>query len=208
MLGGRNLELTRRLDQHLGGDTVVDHERKALATHSHAESTGIEFQSERARIFAIAVGEHLHGRAGIGTLSPGVHHVHVVDRHAGDGVDPLGPELGGLAEVAGQVLGGAGRRKGTGDGKQHHPLAAEQVGGAQVLRTLVTHDPEFSRGHAVAGLDRHGSVPPRYVACQERASSTHSLARRAYFGSLVALPKALLASALFLLLSYAIPSSR
>ena len=133
VLGGRDLELAGRLDVHMRGDALVDHDREALAAHAHAETLGIQFQPQGARIVAVAIGQHQHLVADVGCLAPGIHDEHVIDRHAGDGIDALGAQLICQLEIARQMLGIAGRREGPGHREQHHALAIEQLGSAQVL---------------------------------------------------------------------------
>ena len=156
VLGGGYLELAGLLDVHALGDAVLDDDREALAAHAHAEFARVELESQRARIFAVAVGEHQHLVADARGLAPGVHHEHVVDRHAGDGVDSLGVDLIGELHESRQMLGIAGRREGAGTENSTTFLPRKS---SSVFRSFGPSGSclERARRHAVAGLDRHGS---------------------------------------------------
>ena len=110
-------------------DAILDDGREALAARAHAELARVELESECARILAVAVREHLHLAGGLARFAPSLHHEHVVDGHAGDGVDTLGLQLLDVVDEAGQVLGRARRRERAGHGKQHDLLATEKIVG-------------------------------------------------------------------------------
>src|SRR3546814_18139590 len=91
---------------------------EALRAGAEADAGGVEFQAERLGEGSVAVGQQLHLVADLLVPAPGIHHEGVVDRHAGDGVDPFGLELGRLLHEAGQVLGRAGRGEGAGQDRK------------------------------------------------------------------------------------------
>jgi hypothetical protein len=59
-------------------------------------------EPERLGELGVAVGQHQQ-LLGVLRLAPGIHHEHVVDRHAGDGVDALGLDPVRVHHVARQV---------------------------------------------------------------------------------------------------------
>ncbi|BBH07705.1 pentatricopeptide repeat-containing protein [Prunus dulcis] len=61
-------------------------------------------------------------------LLPGLDHKGVVDRNAGNGVDPLGLELGGLLHEPGDVLQRACGGEGAGDGEEDGLLGLGELG--------------------------------------------------------------------------------
>src|ERR1700744_4048592 len=89
VIGGRHLELARRLDIDMLSLAVLDDEGEALAARSHAEARSVQLQSERLGVLAVAVGEHQDLVADVARLAPRVHHENVVDGGAGNGVDAL-----------------------------------------------------------------------------------------------------------------------
>ena len=110
---------------------VLDDHRIALRARAHAEARAVQLQADRLGEVAVAVGQHQHVVADALVLAPGLHHEHVVDRDAGDGVDALGLQVGGVLLEAGQVLGRAGGGEGARHGEQGHGLALEQLVGGE-----------------------------------------------------------------------------
>src|SRR5689334_8945682 len=82
VLGGGNLELSRGLDVHVFGDAVLHDDGEALPAGAHAIAARIELEAERLGVVAVTVGQHedLVGNARV--FAPGVHHEHIVHRHA------------------------------------------------------------------------------------------------------------------------------
>lgn len=154
-LGARDLELAGRLDVERLHHAVDDRHREAAAAHAHAELAELDVHAQRLRVVGVAVGQHHDLAVGAGALAPGVHHEHVVDREAGDGVDALLLDLVELADVAGQVLARAGGRVRPRHPEQDHLLAGEQLGRGDRRRALVRHLRQRALGHALPDLDRH-----------------------------------------------------
>src|SRR3546814_19714609 len=76
---------------------------EALRAGAEADAGGVEFQAERLGEGSVAVGQQLHLVADLLVPAPGIHNDGVVDRHAGDGVDPFGIALGRLLHEAGPL---------------------------------------------------------------------------------------------------------
>src|SRR6266403_347852 len=202
VFGRGHLELPGRLDVDLGRQAIAHDERKALATRTHAKALGVELQSERARILAVAVREHQDPVTHARGLAPGVHDEHVVHGHARDGVDALGADLIGQLHETGQVLGVAGRGERPRHREHHHHLALEELLGREVLGSLLGHSLERALGHALPCLDRHGASFHACFACR-----LHRFARRSSEGSPFTAWKDLVASSLCPALSCAMPSN-
>ena len=111
---------------------------------------GIQGQAQRPGVVAVAVGQHHDLVADATGLAPGLHHEHVVDRQAGDGVNALGAELVGQFHEPGQVARITGRREGAGHRKQHHLAAIEQLRGGEILQPVGCRDLEFAGRNFVA----------------------------------------------------------
>ena len=107
------------------GDAIINHNGKALPTHPHAESAGIEFQSESARVLAIAVGEHDDLLANTSILTPCIHDEYVVDCHTGNCVDTFCGQLFGLINKARKVVQRTSWRKSAGYRNENHFFSRE-----------------------------------------------------------------------------------
>lgn len=118
----------------------------------------VEHQPHRLGEIAVAIGEHQDAVADPARLAPGFHHEDVVDRHAGDGVDPFGLDLGSTGDKTWQVGVGAGGGERAGDGEEHHLLAREDLVGGQLFDALGGLGAEFGGRNLVINLDRHGSL--------------------------------------------------
>src|SRR3977135_2123592 len=202
VFGRGHLELPWRLDVDVGGHAIARDDREALATRPHAIALGIQFQSKRPGVLAVAVREHHDLVTDARGLAPGVHDEHVVDGHARNGVDAPGTDLIGQLHEPGQVLRVAGRGEGPRHGDQHHQLALEQLIGREVLGALFGHFLERARGHALTCLDCHSCLHHACFACR-----LHRLASRSSEGSPFTAWKDLVASSLWPALSCAMPSN-
>ena len=80
--------------------------------------------------FAVAVGEHEHPVADVLVAAPGAHHEGVVDRQAGDRVDPLRPDLVSPDDEPREVVVRTGRGERSGHREQHDLALAERLGRA------------------------------------------------------------------------------
>src|SRR3981081_437716 len=109
VFGRGHLELPRGFDVDVRGHAIARNDREALAPRTHALALGVEVQSERSGVLAVTVREHQDPVADARGLDPGGHDKHVVDGHAGDGVDAPGTDLIGQLHEPGQVLRVAGR---------------------------------------------------------------------------------------------------
>src|SRR5205823_9632194 len=129
--GARDVDLARLLlDVERFDDTVVDQHRIALRADAETAFAEIELEAESAGKIAAAVGQHANFPLGPLISAPGPHNERVIDRHAGDLVDSLGLDVGGLVDVTGQMALRARGCEGPGNGDQDDPLAAEDfVGG-------------------------------------------------------------------------------
>src|SRR5215212_1890635 len=65
MLSAGHVELALRFDVDVLDDAVVDDQREALATRTHAKAGGIQLQTERLGVVAIAVGQHVDLAVGV-----------------------------------------------------------------------------------------------------------------------------------------------
>mmetsp|Transcript_63690 Transcript_63690/g.106244 ORF Transcript_63690/g.106244 Transcript_63690/m.106244 type:complete len:208 (+) Transcript_63690:1066-1689(+) len=131
---------------------VVDQHRVAPGAHAKALVGLVHEHSHPPREFPVPIGQQ-HDIFGPDVLPPLVHHKGVVDGEADDVGDAFGLELVVEDLVARQVVGGAGRGEGPGQGKQDDLLAAEDL-----LRGPVLPAERVWAGHgriAHAGLEHN-----------------------------------------------------
>jgi len=104
VLGRRDLEGARLLDEQVLDDAVVDDHGIALAARAEAELRAVHGEAHRLGELAVAVAQHEHLVAGLLVLAPGTHHERVIDGNAGDGVDTLRLELVSFGHEPGHVF--------------------------------------------------------------------------------------------------------
>src|SRR5689334_19946493 len=100
-IGVGDLELAGGLDIERLDDAVIHQHRITLRARAEPGPARIEFEPDRAREVAAAVGQHHDLVAAVILLAPSVHHKMVVDRDAGDRIDALGLQIARLVEIAG-----------------------------------------------------------------------------------------------------------
>ena len=113
IFGGAHLELAGAFDVELFNHTIVDHHREALTAMAESAASQVQLQPDSLSEIAVAVGQHGHCGIAIARC-PCAHDEGIVDGSADDFIDALGLQRSGIADKAGQVLGRAGRGKGTG----------------------------------------------------------------------------------------------
>src|SRR5690242_6832482 len=155
-LGAGNVEHTWFLDVQRLDDAVVDQHRIALRAHPHAFLHAVELETDRAGEFAAAVAQHDDVVAAIVLLAPGAHDKSIVDSNAGDRIDTLGLEFGGIRDVTGQMALRAGPRIGARDREQSDLLAGKELVGTDRLNTFWRQIAQYHRRDLVPYLDRHG----------------------------------------------------
>src|SRR5690606_2757069 len=84
VLGARDLELARCLDEQVLDHAVLGIEGEALAADAHAVAAGVHLQAHRASEVGVAVRQQLQALGHAQALAPGLHHERIVYRHAGD----------------------------------------------------------------------------------------------------------------------------
>src|SRR3954453_1345382 len=154
-VGSGYLELACLLDIELLHDAVVDQHRITLRALAEAALGQVELEPDRAGELAAAISQHQHLVADILRLAPGAHHKGIVDRDAGDLIDPLALQVRGLVDIARQVALRAGRGEGARHGEQGNLLAAEQLVGGDLLGAFRAQIFERRRWYLVANLDGH-----------------------------------------------------
>src|SRR5271165_2460735 len=154
-LGTGDVEYTRFFDVQRLDDAVIDQHRVALRAHPHAFLHTVELEPDGAGEFAAAVAQHHDVAVATVLLAPGAHDKGVVDRDAGDRVDPLGLDLGGLRDVARQMTLRARPRIGARDREQRDLFPGKEFVGADGFDAFRGQIAQRHRRDLVSYLDRH-----------------------------------------------------
>src|SRR6202521_1873296 len=161
-LGVTHFKLARRFKIQSFHHAIFHQHRKALAAHAHPAPSEIEFQAKLARVFSTAIGHHPDLAYRFLIASPSAHDESVVDGKTPDFIDTLRLQRAKIGDIAGYVLGGAGRCECAGQAEYRDLLSLHEIRDFEVIwtdsagfRLLLNKFTQHAIGQSFANFDRH-----------------------------------------------------
>ena len=108
LLGTADIELHGLFDGHMRDGPVIDDQCEALSSSAESDSGSVHFKTQGLCEFSVSIGQQCDVVSCAPVFRPGVHDKGVVDGHAGDDINALGLDVGGVTDEPWKMLLGAG----------------------------------------------------------------------------------------------------